>query len=102
MGVAQSKDASLDGLLELAHIVRASCRLRDERLHGGQGILDAMVKLVDQQFLLALRVLPFSDVDEHVDRARQISICIAQGRGKRRKPAPRSVWPFCDGFRSAN
>jgi len=47
--------------------------LRRNGLNGGQRILDAMLKLVDEQLLSALRAATLGDVDQHVHGADQLA-----------------------------
>ena len=73
---------------------------RAERLlgHGkddGEGVVDAVSELAEQQHLLLLCRLPLADVDQHVHGADQLAFFIVQRSGKRmtgmRVPSGRST-----------
>ena len=43
-------------------------------------VLDAVIELVEQHFLVRLGLLAFADVDQHVHGADKLAVFIAQGR----------------------
>ena len=60
----QGDQAALEAGPGLLGARRVAQGLRGDRLHGGEGVLDAVVQLVDQKLLMFLEPLALGDVDE--------------------------------------
>jgi len=80
---------------------------RAERLlgHGkddGEGVVDAVSELAEQQRLLLLCRLPLADVDQHVHRADQLAFFIVQRSRKREDWNSRAIWTLDNLLSSAH
>jgi hypothetical protein len=102
VGARQRDDPCLEGFAHPTRNIGAANRLRGERLDGREGVLDAMVELVDQRALARLRHFPLAHVDKHVDRADQLSFLVPERRRERDEGHARAVGPLGDGFVAAH
>jgi hypothetical protein len=81
VGTRQRQEPCLEPADKILKIVRMARRLRGERLHSGECVLDAVVQLVDEHPLAIFGLFAFSNVDQHVYGANEATVGIMQRGG---------------------
>jgi hypothetical protein len=69
VGVRQRDEARLEGAAGFLDGLGAAQRLDGDRLHGREGVLHAVIELVDEKLQVVLCVPPGGDVEDRPDDA---------------------------------